>query len=134
MSEVADAAYERGGVQIVLNGDEVGLLAAAVTWMRADLQFTEQLADRHAPQEVKEQIPSDFFDSWKTLLAGLHQTLVVHALTDAQERVGDDKRKAMESDVARWIKQGIDTQRFTTTLRSAAMSAGEESLSPDGEG
>ena len=131
MSEVADAAYERGGVQIVLNGDEVGLLAAAVTWMRADLQFTEQLAERHAPQEVKEQIPADFFDSWKTLLEGLHQTLVVHALTDAQEREGDDKRKAMESDVARWIKQGLDTQRFTSTLRSAAMSTGESQPGED---
>ena len=129
MSEVADAAFERGGVQVVLNGDEVGLLAAAVTWMRADLQFTEQLAERHAPPEVKEQIPEGFFDGWKELLAGIHQTLVVHALTDAQERSGDDQRKDMESTVSKWIKQGIDTQRFTTTLRSAAMAAGV----PEGE-
>ena len=134
MSEVADAAFARGGVQVVLSDDEIGLLAAAVTWMRADLTFTEQLAERHAPPEVKEQIPASFFESWKSLLEGLHQTLVVHALTDAQERSGVERRKEMEAAVSQWIKQGIDTQRFTTTLRSAAMSAGEQSLPPEGEG
>ena len=125
MSEVADAAFERGGVQVVLNGDEVGLLAAAVTWMRADLTFTEQLAERHAPQAVKDSIPDGFFESWKQLLEGLHQTLVVHALTDAQERSGDERRKEIETAVSEWIKQGIDTQRFATTLRSAAMAVSQ---------
>jgi hypothetical protein len=123
MNDREDAARRSGAMKVFLKPDEVGLLAAALTWMRTDLSLTRRLVEDSAPEEVRAQVPADLFNNWSQLLETVHKTLVLHALADAQERGSRDERQSVEEAVKSWIKQGQDVQTFANAVRAAVLTA-----------
>ncbi|MEX0761163.1 MAG: hypothetical protein WD208_08220 [Dehalococcoidia bacterium] len=121
MNERENAARTSGGLKVFLKADEVGLLAAALTWMRTDISFTRRLLDESAPDEVKTQVPDELFANWSSLLETVHKTLVIHALADTQEMEDREARQHVEDSVKMWIEQGQQAQQVANAVRAAVL-------------
>ena len=116
-------ARKSGRLGVFLNPREVGVVAAALTWARTDLAFAKRLLAERAPDHVKAEVPEELFTNWAELLESAHQVLVLHALSDCQERSDDEAKDQVEASIRELIEQAHQAQQITNVVRAAVLTA-----------
>ena len=110
-----------GRLAVFLNPREVGVIVAALTWARTDLAFAKRLLAEQAPEHVRAEVPEELFTNWSELLESAHQVLVLHSLSDCQERSDDEAKEQVETSIRELIEQAHQAQQITNVVRAAVL-------------
>ncbi len=121
MRQREDEARKSGRLGVFLNPREVGVVVAALTWARTDLAFAKRLLTERAPDHVRAEVPEELFTNWAEILESVHQVLVLHALSDCQERSDDEAKEQVEASIRELIEQAHQAQQITNVVRAAVL-------------